>query len=717
MSDIPIDDNIVVIGDDRFLPENDNEGDISDAYMTTDSAETDIANDDYVPFYDTSAAAKKNSLWSNIVAKIKAAIWKANTSSSEGYVASGSGQANKVWKTDANGSPAWRQEGVQEYSLSRYWGGKYCKLGTCTNMINGKHFEMHLKWAQGFETDTSAIQQKVIDVYVESGNNTNIGNNSWAEYHLVNKNINYSLIYIKWLTYTSFELYIGPSVYTGASYYTVIMSDGMVWEHSDTDAGTVVPEGAVRLASDRKVRYMEDTIKYSEITGTPTIPTKTSQLTNDSGFKTTDTWKANSSTSEGYVASGSGQANKVWKTNADGVPAWRDDADTLYPKAVKSITGNYTTLNYTAKCMDDTVFTFPAIYENTWRPVVNNLTTDNASSSLSATQGKVLKELVDEKADINHTHNYAGSATAGGAATSALTCTGNSATATQASWLGAKNSTDKNTVNGNGWYSVGESNTTFSDGYKRLAINWYWGIDIRCRDVAYVQINGGPILTSGNYSSYALPLSGGSLTGLLSSNKLIKVARTDGTSTCLTCANEHGTTSAVGWSQIVLGNATGSGTAKNSAGEIALFSQKTSYAALRAQDLTSVRALYLPASGTALATAASSSARVKENIRDMTEEEALKILDVPVVKFDYREEYEDGLLDQSGVIAEEVLEIIPEVVNIHPQYDETKAIDPATNPSPTVDYGKFAPYLIKMIQMQQKTIEELKQRIEVLEGN
>lgn len=40
-------------------------------YDLNDSAETDLVDGDYIPFYDSSATAKKKSLWSNIKAKLK----------------------------------------------------------------------------------------------------------------------------------------------------------------------------------------------------------------------------------------------------------------------------------------------------------------------------------------------------------------------------------------------------------------------------------------------------------------------------------------------------------------------------------------------------------------------------------------------------------------------------------------------------------------------
>ena len=99
----------------------------------------------------------------------------------------------------------------------------------------------------------------------------------------------------------------------------------------------------------------------------------------------------------------------------------------------------------------------------------------------------------------------------------------------------------------------------------------------------------------------------------------------------------------------------------------------------------------------------------KTNVADISEEDALKLLDVRPVNFDYVEEV-GGQKDQIGVLAEDTYEVLPKVVSVPDDYveedfDISKGIH---QPLPSVDYAKFVPYLIKMVQIQQREINELR---------
>ena len=102
-----------------------------------------------------------------------------------------------------------------------------------------------------------------------------------------------------------------------------------------------------------------------------------------------------------------------------------------------------------------------------------------------------------------------------------------------------------------------------------------------------------------------------------------------------------------------------------------------------------------------------SSRRYKENIQSMTEEEAKKLLDVDVVTFDYKADsgiaIGDDRFNKQGVIAEDVNNICPDVV--------TNRIIDGKDMIDSVDYSKFVPRLIKMVQIQEMKIKELEAKL------
>lgn len=109
-----------------------------------------------------------------------------------------------------------------------------------------------------------------------------------------------------------------------------------------------------------------------------------------------------------------------------------------------------------------------------------------------------------------------------------------------------------------------------------------------------------------------------------------------------------------------------------------------------------------------------SSRLIKKNITDITQDEAKSLLNLRVVDFDYIEQV-GGQTNQTGIIAEEALTVYPKCVDIPENYNEDevkKAIETgdAIN-AMNVDYTKLIAPLIKLVQMQQKEIDDLKAAI------
>ena len=142
----------------------------------------------------------------------------------------------------------------------------------------------------------------------------------------------------------------GPTTYGNILEYTSTNTGGgqlaMEWTGSQTKSdGTDSNVGRVYYRSKRDC--INGWTKWMTLAYTNDIPTKLSQLTNDKGFVT------------------------------------------------GSVSGNTITINGVS-----------TTWTNTWRGIQNNLTSTSTSESLSANQGRILKGLVDGKANSSHTHNY-----------------------------------------------------------------------------------------------------------------------------------------------------------------------------------------------------------------------------------------------------------------------------------------------------------------------
>ena len=219
----------------------------------------------------------------------------------------------------------------------------------------------------------------------------------------------------------------GPTTYGNILEYTSTNTGGgqlaMEWTGSQTESdGTDSNVGRVYYRSKRDC--INGWTKWMTLAYTNDIPTKLSQLTNDKGFVT------------------------------------------------GSVSGNTVTINGAS-----------TTWTNTWRGIQDNLTSSSTSDSLSANQGRILKSLVDGKANSSHTHSWS---QISGVPT---------ATTTQP---GIMSSTDKDkldsmTYGANNYILPTATETTLGGiktGYNDTADAQKWAVKVDNNSNAYVPISG-----------------------------------------------------------------------------------------------------------------------------------------------------------------------------------------------------------------------------------
>lgn len=136
---------------------------------------------------------------------------------------------------------------------------------------------------------------------------------------------------------------------------------------------------------------------------------------------------------------------------------------------------------------------------------------------------------------------------------------------------------------------------------------------------------------------------------------------------------------------------------------------------------TAVPKIYLNGSSgniTCVSLTQTSSKKYKKKIKNLTEEEAKKILELRPVTYDFKDE-EMGT-NMRGFIAEEVDGVIPELVKHTKDYpnpiinEDGNEVVQEQDDEVSLDYTAMIPYLTKMLQLQQKQIDAQQKQIDEL---
>lgn len=310
-----------------------------------------------------------------------------NSSTAQGAVASGANQDSKVWKTDASGVPAWRED--EDTTYSNFVGATTENNGASglvpQPLIANK--EQFLKgdgtWATPIDTNTWNANALNVAGYVAAPTGTTSykiwatdenGNPSWRDPFLQSVSepggvtTNTALIITN---NTTSNLEIGPT-------FSLEESDGSLTKFLRRDGTWVIPyvTATSEVSGLVKIGFTEDGKNYPvelnasgqmfvNVPWTDELPGY-SQATSDVlglikiGFTETgtnyplelnasgqafvdvpwsNTWQANTESQDGYVKTGQGKVNQVWKTDANGVPDWRDDENTVYGLAGTATSG------------------------------------------------------------------------------------------------------------------------------------------------------------------------------------------------------------------------------------------------------------------------------------------------------------------------------------------------------------------------------------------